>query len=89
MSPSADASKLPRNGGVPPSIVVGVALAALAGGGGVGSGITAATVSAELRETRAALIGRLDRIEERVQTLGAVEARLRELELWRARAEGR
>lgn len=65
------------------TLVVGLAV-----GGGAGSGITSQSVSSELRETRAVIVGRIERIENKVDDAiaraGDHEKRIRELELERA-----
>lgn len=85
--PSTDRHRKPSRQ-VDLTTAAALALATLAGGGGLGSAVTASNVSAELRETRATIVGRLDRIDQHMgeqdKDAEDVQRRLREIELWRA-----
>lgn len=64
----------------------------LMGGGGLGSWLSGRDVAAEMREFKAQVLGRLDRIDEKLQDSHTraerVDERVRSLELWRAKQEG-
>lgn len=86
--PSTDRHRKPARQ-IDLSTALGALLAIGVTGAGA-TGLTASSVSAELRETRAIIVGRLDRIDERQADQSArvadLERRVRELELGRAAA---
>lgn len=81
-------------------LTTAVLVAALTGGGGglAGTVATAQSVSGELRETRAVILGQLRSVEQKLDEQARVQGRLeqglvdqdkrlRDLELWRARLD--
>lgn len=81
-------------------ITTAVVVALLTGGGGglAGTVATSQSVSGELKETRAVILGQLRSVEQKLDEQGRVQGRLeqglveqdkrtRELELWRARLD--